>query len=77
MQTVRSFDSGWQESTYQPDDPTKQYVSVEEGEAIELDVNAELASSLHAYATVNTQFLGLDDRRRFRCAASIGFKSRA
>jgi hypothetical protein len=59
---VRSFDSGWQETNYQPDfDPSKQYVSFEEGEEIELDVNAELATALHTYATDNTDQLGLDN----------------
>ncbi|MEA2206065.1 MAG: hypothetical protein QOE77_2841 [Blastocatellia bacterium] len=60
---VRSFDTGWQDPTYQPDivDPTKQYVSDDEGEEIELDVNAELGSALHAYATANKDQLALND----------------
>jgi hypothetical protein len=58
---VRSFDTGWQDPTYQPGaDPSKQYVMVEEDEEIELDVNAELGIALHTYATTNADALGLD-----------------
>lgn len=65
--TVRSFDTGWQDPTYQPGaDQTQQYVTVEEGEEIELDVNAGLAIALHAYATDNASLLGLDETRKIQ-----------
>jgi hypothetical protein len=62
---VQSFDLGWQDPTYQPGTaPTSQYVTEEEGEEIELDVNQELAIALHAYATQNAAALGLDSDAR-------------
>jgi hypothetical protein len=64
---VRSFDAGWQSPSYQPSapqtfisDPTSQSVRVDEGDEIELDVNAEFAQQLHEYATKNADALGLD-----------------
>jgi hypothetical protein len=61
---VRSFDLGWDTTTYQPGaDPTAQSMTMEEGEEIELDVNADFAQVLHAYATANAQHLGLEGRR--------------
>lgn len=57
---VRSFDSGWQDVTYQPGSPPAQYVTEEEGEQIELDVNQELAMALHRYGTANATALGLE-----------------
>jgi hypothetical protein len=58
---VQSFDSSWQEPTYQPSaDQASQYMTIEEGEEIELDVNEALAKALHAYATQNAAMLGLD-----------------
>jgi hypothetical protein len=62
---VQSFDIGWQDPTYQPNvEPVSQYVTEEEGEEIELDVNQELAIALHAYATQNAVALGLDSDAR-------------
>jgi hypothetical protein len=59
---VRSFDTGWQDPSYQPDtvDPTKQYVNEDDGEEIELDVNTELGMALHQYAMSNKDQLGLN-----------------
>jgi hypothetical protein len=61
FKAVQSFDIGWQDPTYQPGaDQASQYVTMEEGEEIELDVNEELAIALHTYATQNAAMLGLD-----------------
>jgi hypothetical protein len=61
FKAVRSFDAGWQDPTYQPGSgATQQYVTNDDGEEIELDVNAELAMALHDYATKNADNLGLD-----------------
>jgi hypothetical protein len=61
FKAVQSFDIGWQDPTYQPGaDQASQYVTMEEGEEIELDVNEELAIALHTYATQNAATLGLD-----------------
>ena len=57
---VRSFDTGSQDPTYQSADSSTQYVTVEDDEEIELDVNAELGAALHAYAATNAYALGLD-----------------
>lgn len=59
---VKSFDSGGDDSTYQPDsEAVQQYVTTEDGDEIELDVNAELAKALHDYARDNAAALGLDE----------------
>lgn len=58
---VRSFDTGWQDTTYQPgSDQSQKYVTVDEEEEIELDVNVMLFRALHDYATNNAKALGLD-----------------
>ncbi|HEX2270031.1 MAG TPA: hypothetical protein VHH35_10865, partial [Pyrinomonadaceae bacterium] len=57
FKAVRSFDRGWQ---------GQQYVRVEEGEEIVLDVDAKLASALHQYATQNAKALGLDQTRKIQ-----------
>jgi hypothetical protein len=56
---VRSFDTGWQDPTYQPGSDRSQN-AVDEEEEIELDVNADLAKALHPYAVKNADALGLD-----------------
>lgn len=61
---VRSFDSGWQDVTYQPGSSPAQYVAEDEGEQIELDVTQEMSMALHAYAQQNAAILGLDPGRR-------------
>lgn len=67
FRAVRSFDGGWQDPTYQPGaDQTQQYVTTEDGEEIELDVNAELAMALHEYATKNADTLGLDQTAKIQ-----------
>jgi hypothetical protein len=61
---VRSFDLGWAPPTYQPGaDPTAQSTRTEDGEEVELDVNADFAQALHRYATANALNLGLDPGR--------------
>jgi hypothetical protein len=58
---VRSFDMGWQDPTYLPgSDESQKYVTMDEEEEIELDVNKELAIALHDYAKNHADALGLD-----------------
>lgn len=57
---VQSFDTGTQETLPDQKYFFQQYVSVEEGESVELDVNGELAAALHGYAKTNALALGLD-----------------
>lgn len=58
---LRSFDTGWQNPTLNvSEDTSPKYVTNDDGEEIELDVNAELARALHAFAVQNADKLGLD-----------------
>jgi hypothetical protein len=60
FKALRSFDTGWEDTTYQASaDLSQQYVTEEEGEEIELDVNEELARALHDYAQQHAHELGL------------------
>jgi hypothetical protein len=64
---VRSFDSGWEiSSSRSAPDPTSQSSRMEEGEEIELDVNAEFVQKLHEYAIAHAQLLGLDGGLRIQ-----------
>jgi hypothetical protein len=62
FKAVQSVDIGWQDPAYLPGaDPASQYVTMEEGEEIELDVDEDLAKALHAYADQNAATLGLEE----------------
>jgi hypothetical protein len=75
---VRTFDRGWQ-NPISPTTPTtslqdrqafeasiKSWVRIDEGDEIELDVNADFAQQLHAYAAGNAAKLGLDNRLKIQ-----------
>jgi hypothetical protein len=62
FKALQSFDVGsLQDENYQTgSDPTSQSFSIDADEEIELDVTAEMAVALHAYASANMTALGLE-----------------
>jgi hypothetical protein len=72
---VRAFDAGWQNPTDNLNipqtqtlapEPSSQSVTVDEGDEIELDVNADFAQQLHVYALSNAVALGLDPNHKIQ-----------
>lgn len=64
---VRSFDVGWRDPSYDPAQTQRhQYISADDNEEIELDVNQELAIALHKYASDNAIGLGLDPNAKIQ-----------
>jgi hypothetical protein len=60
FKAVRSFEPTWRTVTFQGDNPEWQFTGADGDDESDVNVNAELAQRLHAFAKDNAATLGLD-----------------